>query len=140
MTATPTASARGGAATRKLLVGLAVIAAAIGIVAYNGIRSATVYYLTPTEFAARPDLAAARVRLAGTVVPASLVRTGGRVIGFRITDTTTTVDVRYDGPLPDLFAEGREVLVEGRLAGDGTFEASQVITTHPTEYKERMER
>ncbi|MGH2349140.1 MAG: cytochrome c maturation protein CcmE [bacterium] len=127
-------------ATRKLFVGLAVIAAAIGIVAYNGIRSATVYYLTPTEFAARSDLAQARVRLAGTVVPGSLLRSGGRVMGFRIADAATAVDIRYDGPLPDLFAEGREVLVEGRLAADGAFEASQVITTHPTEYKERTGR
>ncbi|HEV8353420.1 MAG TPA: cytochrome c maturation protein CcmE [bacterium] len=126
--------------SRKLAVGLAVIAVAIAIVAYNGIRSAAVYYLTPSEFAARPDLAHAQVRLAGTVVPGSLVRADGRVTGFRITDATTAVAVRYDGPLPDLFAEGREVLVEGRLAADGALDATQVITTHPTEYKERTGR
>lgn len=123
-------------ASRKLGLGLAVIAVAIGVVAYNGIRSAAVYYLTPSEFAARPDLASARVRLAGTVVPGSLRHADGRVVGFHITDGTSALGVRYDGPLPDLFAEGREVLVEGRLAAGGILEASQVITTHPTEYKE----
>lgn len=127
-------------ASRKLAAGLAVIAVAIGVIAYNGIKSATVYYLTPTEFAARPDLSGARVRLAGTVVPGSLLRTDTRVTGFRISDGTTVLAVRYDGPLPDLFAEGREVLVEGRLAVDGVLEGSQVITTHPTEYKERPGR
>ncbi|HEY3248050.1 MAG TPA: cytochrome c maturation protein CcmE [bacterium] len=125
--------------SRKLAVGLAVIAVAIGVVAYNGIRSAAVYYLTPTEFARRADLAAAQVRLAGTVVPGSLIRAGGRVVGFRISDGTTAIGVRYDGPLPDLFAEGREVLVEGRVVG-GILAATQVITTHPTEYKERTGR
>lgn len=126
--------------SRKLVVGLAAILVAIGVVAYNGIRSAMVYYLTPTEFAARTDLAHAQVRLAGTVVPRSLMKTDGRVVGFRITDGTTAIAVRYDGPLPDLFAEGREVLVEGRLAPDGVLEGTQLITTHPTEYKERTGR
>ncbi len=127
-------------ASRKLAVGLAVIAVAIGVVAYNGIRSAAVYYLTPTEFAARPDLANALVRLAGTVVPGSVLRSGGRISGFTISDNKTLMRVRYDGPLPDLFAEGREVLVEGRLAPDAVLDATQVITTHPTEYRERTGR
>lgn len=125
---------------RKLAVGLSVIAVAIGVVAYAGIRSAAVYYLTPTEFAGRPDLKTAQVRLAGTVVAGSIQRSEGRVVGFRITDGTTTVDVRYDGPLPDLFAEGREVLVEGRLTGAGALAAARVMTTHPAEYKEGKPR
>jgi cytochrome c-type biogenesis protein CcmE len=123
-------------ASRKLAVGLVVIAAAISAAAYAGIRSATVYYLTPTEFASRPDLQTARVRLAGVVVPGTIRRQDGRVIGFQIDDGTTRLDVAYDGPLPDLFAEDRDVLVEGRLGGPA-LRATRVITTHPTEYQER---
>lgn len=122
-------------ASRKLTIGLALIAVAIGAVAYSGIRSAAVYYLTPTEFAARPDLHSAQVRLAGRVAPGSVERVEGRVVGFRITDGATAFHVRYEGPLPDLFAEEREVLVEGRLDG-GVLLAARVMTTHPTEYKE----
>lgn len=122
-------------ASRKLVVGLAVIVAAIAAVAYSGIRSAAVYYLTPTEFGARPDLKDAQVRLAGRVGAGTVRRAGGRVVGFAISDGTTALDVRYDGPLPDLFAEEREVLVEGRLEG-AVLAATRVMTTHPTEYKE----
>ena len=122
-------------ASRKLVVGLAVIVIAIAAVAYSGIRSAAVYYLTPTEFAGRPDLKDAQVRLAGRVVAGSVRRQDGGVVGFRISDGATTLDVRYDGPLPDLFAEEREVLVEGRLDG-AALAATRVMTTHPTEYKE----
>lgn len=125
--------------SRKLVVGLVVIVAAIGAVAYSGIRSAAVYYLTPTEFAGRADLRSAQVRLAGTVEAGTVRRDGGRVTGFRLSDGTTAIDVRYGGPLPDLFAEGREVLVEGRLR-DGALDAARVITTHPTEYKEGSPR
>lgn len=121
--------------SRRLTLGLAVIVAAIAVVAYTGIRSATVYYLTPTEFAGRPDLRGAQVRLAGLVVPGSLRTEGGRVTGFRISDGATAIEVRYEGPLPDLFGERREVLVEGRLTGT-VLEATRVMTTHPTEYRE----
>ena len=122
-------------ASRKLAAGLAVIAAAIAAVAYAGIRSAAVYYLTPTELAARPDLRTVQVRLAGTVVPGSVRSEDGRVVGFQISDGATRIEISYDGPLPDLFGGGRDVLVEGRLAGS-TLEATRVMTTHPTEYKE----
>jgi cytochrome c-type biogenesis protein CcmE len=122
---------------RRLAVGITVLVVAIGIIAYNGIRSATVYYLTPTEFAARADLQTARVRLAGTVAAGSVQRTDGIVTAFTIGDGTTSIPVHYDGPLPNLFAEGREVLVEGQLGSDGALAATQVITTHPTGYKEK---
>jgi cytochrome c-type biogenesis protein CcmE len=123
-------------ASRKLAAGLVIIAAAIAVVAYTGIRSAAVYYLTPTEFAGRTDLRAARVRLAGTVVPGSVRSQDGRVVGFQISDGTTRQEIAYDGPLPDLFGEGREVLVEGRLSGSA-LAATRVMTTHPTEYRAR---
>ena len=126
-------------ASRKLAAGLIVIAAALAAVAYAGIRSAAVYYLTPTEFAARADLRTAQVRLAGSVVPGSIRSQGGQVVGFRISDGATMLEIAYDGPLPDLFGEGREVLVEGRLAGS-TLAATRVMTTHPTEYKEGPRR
>jgi cytochrome c-type biogenesis protein CcmE len=123
-------------ASRKLAAGLIVITGAIAVVAYTGIRSAAVYYLTPTEFVGRPDLRAARVRLAGTVVPGSTRTQDGRVVGFEISDGTTRLEVAYDGPVPDLFGEGRDVLVEGRLSGP-TLAATRVMTTHPTGYKAR---
>ncbi|MDQ7843326.1 MAG: cytochrome c maturation protein CcmE [Armatimonadota bacterium] len=126
-------------ASRRLVAGLALIVLAIAVVAYSGIRSAAVYYLTPTEFAGRPDLRHAQVRLAGRVELGSVRRRDGRIEAFTIGDGATTIEVRYDGPLPDLFAEGREVLVEGRL--DGTvLAASRVMTTHPTEYREAPPR
>lgn len=122
-------------ARRKLLVSGALVVAALAVAAYQAMRSAAVYYLTPAEFAGRPDLHGARVRLAGTVQPGSVTTGDGRV-QFTLAEGTAAYRVEFAGPLPDLFAEGRQVLVEGRLAG-GVFQATQVISTHPTEYRER---
>jgi cytochrome c-type biogenesis protein CcmE len=123
-------------AKRKLIVGSVVIILALGFVAYQGVRSSMVYYLTTSEFAKRPELHYNKVRMAGVVVAGSVQRAEG-LAQFEITDGITPYHVRFAGPLPDLFAEGRQVLVEGRVDQQGVFQASQVISTHPPEYKEK---
>jgi cytochrome c-type biogenesis protein CcmE len=122
---------------RKLIVGSAVIILALGFVAYQGVRSSMVYYLTTSEFAKRPDLRSYKIRMAGTVVAGSVQKAVGEQAQFEITDGITPYRVRFAGPLPDLFAEGRQVLVEGRVDPQGVLQASQVISTHPPEYKEK---
>ncbi len=124
---------------RKLVIGSSVIVAALAAVAYQGARSSMVYYLTPTEFASRPDLRAMRVRLAARVLPGSFEKVG-EVYRFAVGDGTTSYRVQFGGSLPDLFSEGREVLVEGRLDASEVLQAVQVITTHPVEYKEMSDR
>ena len=121
---------------RKLLIGSAVIILALGFAAYQGVRSSMVYYLTPTEFKNRPELSQKKIRLAGTVVPGSVEKSEG-VARFAIADDTTRYRVRFAGPLPDLFAEGRMVLVEGRMDSQSVLVAEQVISTHPPEYQEK---
>jgi cytochrome c-type biogenesis protein CcmE len=37
-------------------------------------------------------------------------------------------------PKPDMFAPNRDVIVEGRLASNGTIEARQVLTSCPSKY------
>jgi cytochrome c-type biogenesis protein CcmE len=37
-------------------------------------------------------------------------------------------------PKPDMFAAGRDVIVEGRLVADGSIEARQVLTSCPSKY------
>ena len=63
--------------------------------------------------------------LTGKVVKDS-VRRGDDELRFRIRDRdgTESVPVRYAGVVPDLYREGREVIVEGRLQ-NGTFVAER---------------
>jgi cytochrome c-type biogenesis protein CcmE len=42
--------------------------------------------------------------------------------------------VAYRGILPDMFAAGREVVVEGRY-GDGALAARQILTSCPSKYE-----
>ncbi|MFM7140653.1 MAG: cytochrome c maturation protein CcmE [Alphaproteobacteria bacterium] len=42
--------------------------------------------------------------------------------------------VSYNGILPDMFADGRDVIVEGRVV-DGVFHAKSLLTTCPSKYE-----
>ena len=55
---------------------------------------------------------------------------------FVITDNKNEVKVIYSGVLPDLFAEGRGVIVKGRFNGK-LFAAVEVLAKHDEKYMPR---
>ena len=61
------------------------------------------------------------------------VKSNGINNSFAITDGSNVVEVQFVGVLPDLFAEGRGVIVRGQLK-DNVFVASQVLAKHDEKY------
>ena len=60
------------------------------------------------------------------------------MLGFRVADrddSKVSIPVRYSGEVPDPFADGREVIVSGKV-DDGTFVAQRdsLITKCPSKY------
>jgi cytochrome c-type biogenesis protein CcmE len=51
-----------------------------------------------------------------------------------ITDGARALPVAYSGVVPDIFKDGRQVVVEGALGRDGTFEATTLLAKCPTKY------
>lgn len=96
---------------------------------------ASVYYLYAGEAIAAkaefPD--SQRFRIAGTVVPGSVVEGRGEST-FEISDGSATVSVLLVSLPPPLFGENVEVLLEGAWSGD-TFEADEALIRHEAEYE-----
>ena len=97
-------------------------------------RSGIEFYKSPTQLLELKD-DTVRLRVGGLVVRNSVQRSGVDNL-FIITDGTNEVKVQYTGVLPDLFAEGRGVIVRGRLK-DNVFIASQVLAKHDEKYMPR---
>ncbi len=97
-------------------------------------RSGIEFYKSPTQLLELKD-DTVRLRAGGLVVRNSVQRTGVDNL-FVITDGTNEVEVQYTGVLPDLFAEGRGVIVRGKLK-DNVFIASQVLAKHDEKYMPR---
>ena len=112
---------------------LALIAGSLGWVAFKGLSSSLVYYRTPTEVLATPDVGQ-RARLGGYVVPGSVQRDGSTV-RFVVTDGTSRMTVVDTGGVPALFRDGQGVVVEGAYGRDGAFHADTVLVKHNGVYE-----
>src|SRR5687768_9391495 len=108
----------------KFLVGGLLILGSAGYLMASSIKETGQYYLTPGELAAKvkadPTFVENGVKVGARVVPGSIKRDpGGRSVSFQMTDGAQTYAVAYRGIAPDTFADGVDVIVEGRLQPDG---------------------
>ena len=97
-------------------------------------RSGIEFYKSPTQLLEVKD-SSIRLRVGGLVLRGSVENTGVNN-SFVITDGNNEVEVQFIGVLPDLFAEGRGVIVRGQFK-DNVFIASQVLAKHDEKYMPR---
>jgi len=121
--------------SRRFIIGGLIILAALSYIIYGGMREAIVYFVTPSELKAKPNASAEKfLRMGGMVVRGSLQKdVKNLTYRFELTDGSTSVPVFFRGLPPDLFAEGKGAVVEGRLV-DGVFQASTIMAKHAEEY------
>ena len=126
----------------KFLVGAAVIVAAVGFLIAEGVKETGVYFLTPTELAAKtaadPTFYNVGLKMGAKVVPGSIRRDrASREIDFRVSDGRHEYPVRYNGLVPDTFTDANdiEVVVEGRLGHDGVLHATDVLAKCGSRYE-----
>jgi cytochrome c-type biogenesis protein CcmE len=108
------------------------VAAAFVLAAF---RENLVFFFTPSQVAANEAPRRQAFRVGGMVVPGSVKRQPGDVsVQFVVTDTAKNVTVLYHGILPDLFREGKGVVIQGKIGADGVFQASEVLAKHDENY------
>lgn len=116
-----------------VLVALGLLAAASALVLV-AFEENIVFFQSPTNLVETPPTPDRRLRLGGLVEEGSVKKVSGTArVTFRVTDTANTVNVTYEGILPDLFREGQGVVTEGRLI-NGTFVADEVLAKHDENY------
>ena len=107
---------------------------AIGLVMYAMRGNINLFY-PPSEVVAGIAPQGKAIRVGGMVQDKSVQRSADSLrVKFVITDFQASVEVIYDGILPDLFGEGQGVVVMGVLGSDGRFTASEVLAKHDENY------
>jgi cytochrome c-type biogenesis protein CcmE len=120
----------------KRLAIAAGIVCAVGVavaLVLNAFQSNLVFFYSPTQVAAHEAPPNRSFRLGGLVEKGTVQRDGVHV-QFVVTDTAKSVPVRYEGILPDLFKEGKGVVAQGQVGGDGVFVAREVLAKHDENY------
>ena len=122
-----------------VLVLVGVVVFVVVWLAFSSVGSALVYYQEPDELLARGDAAIGEtVRLGGLVEAGSVERESpgeDYELRFVLTDGTASIPVVTTNAPTASFREGSGAVVEGALAADGTFVATQVIVKHDENYE-----
>ena len=114
--------------------GLGLLGLATALV-LNALQSNLVFFFSPTQVVAHEAPASGSFRVGGLVEQGSLRRDAdGLTLRFAVTDTAHAVPVTYQGLLPDLFREGKGVVVADKMGTDGVFRATEVLAKHDENY------
>jgi cytochrome c-type biogenesis protein CcmE len=102
---------------------------------FKALNENVLYYHSPTQVVDGEAPVERRFRLGGLVVEDSYERAPGSLMAhFVVTDNAFSIPVEYNGVLPDLFAEGKGVVVHGTLDANGLFVADKVLAKHDENY------
>ena len=126
---------------RMMLVGLLV--SGVFLAGYLGIKAFSenlLYFYTPSDIMTGKAPSDKSFRVGGLVEDGSVER-NGMLVKFSVTDNLESIEVSYEGILPDLFREGQGVVASGSLINNcvrwtciNTFNATQVLAKHDENY------
>lgn len=117
-----------------IALGLAAVSITIALV-LNALNSNVMFFYSPSQIQAGEAPRQTSFRLGGLVETGSLRRgADGLDVYFVVTDGTYSIPVSYRGLLPDLFREGKGVVVAGRMQDGTAFTATEVLAKHDENY------
>jgi cytochrome c-type biogenesis protein CcmE len=122
---------------KKLIIGGFIILLAVAILGYVGFMGGRSYYYDVSAYLAKGTAVFNQSNnITGVVAPGP--QQSGNSLKFTmqdINDSSVTIAVSYQGAVPDTFAAGRQVVVEGKYDPSAkVFQATQIITKCSSKY------
>ena len=123
---------------KKVVICGIIVFIAMGYLAFASFQGAATYYYTVGELIGQgSSIYDETVRVNGQAVHGSVVQEAqGTILRFIIIDAEgeQSLPVVYQGIVPDAFKTGNEVVVEGQLNSNGTFQAHTLMPKCPSKY------
>lgn len=127
---------------KKVIIASIVLVIAVAGLIYTVAVRTSMPYLQPVEYIEKGKSGEIRngdpIKVIGTVVKDSVKKEGSKTF-FRITDKKKEISIVYEDLLPDAFAEGREVILEGPYSEE-PFVAVKMVAKCPSKYKTRLDK
>ena len=99
----------------------------------QSLKDNVVYFQSPSEIKSLIEIDKKKIRVGGMVKEQS-VFINSKEVNFIITDYKNEINVIYSGAVPNLFAEGKGVVVEGFLKDKNYFLATKILAKHDENY------
>ena len=128
-----------------ILIFLLVSAVIVLFIVLKSLEENVIYFFSPTEIYNKENISFnKKIRIGGLVKEGSL-NNNQTLINFVVTDLNNEIIVSYSGSLPNLFSEGKGVVVEGKLKDKKYFIADKILAKHdenymPPEVSEALEK
>ena len=111
-----------------------VLSALVIFVILRSLEENVVYFFSPTEIYNKTNISFnEKIRIGGLVKENSISKKNSS-INFIITDLKKEIIVSYKGIVPNLFAEGKGVVAEGKLKDKKYFVANKILAKHDENY------
>ena len=103
------------------------------------------YFSSPSEIKKREDISFGKAMRVGGMVKKDSITINKKNIQFIVTDLENEILISFSGTVPNLFAEGKGVVAEGKLRDKSFFVADRILAKHdenymPPEIKEIIEK
>ena len=92
------------------------------------------YFSTPTEIKQRDDIILGKAMRVGGMVKKNSITVSKNNIQFFVTDFKNEILISFSGTVPNLFAEGKGVVAEGKLKDKKFFIADRILAKHDEKY------
>ena len=99
----------------------------------QSLKDNVIYFQSPSEIKSLMEFDKKKMRIGGMVKKQSILISSEEV-NFTITDFKNEINVSYSGAVPNLFAEGKGVVVEGFLKDKNYFVATKILAKHDENY------
>ena len=118
----------------KILVLFFALSSFSAIIIY-ALSKNMVYFYTPSQAINNEAPINSSIRIGGMVKMNSVKKSSSSLeVNFIVHDLNQQIHVRYEGVLPDLFAEGQGIVMTGRLLNNKFFMATEVLAKHDENY------
>ncbi len=100
----------------------------------NALNENILYFNSPSDIKSNPEINFDKKIRVGGMVKKNTLQISDREIRFIITDFKNEIRVSFKGTVPNLFAEGKGVVAEGKLQDKKFFIAERILAKHDENY------
>ena len=100
----------------------------------NALNENILYFNSPSDIKSNPDINFDKKIRVGGMVKKNTLKISDQEIRFMITDFKNEIRVSFKGTVPNLFAEGKGVVAEGKLQDKKFFVAERILAKHDENY------
>lgn len=121
----------------RTIIGVTIIVALVGFLVVSSFSNSISYYLTISELKDKGELGYGEiVNINGSVILESIIwEPENQLLEFTLTDSGETLDVVYEGSLPNNFRESTSVVVTGQYSEDRIFRSNKMLVKCPSKYE-----